>query len=200
MTLVRGERLNGNAMDYDEIGELIGDIKFHYVETGQWDSRQCSRLLQLTQHIPLQAGRKRGVKHDDLFDIVQLAYQFAFKHLNDLTDDRAFPKYLFTIADNLCRKYWIKRLRAGTRESLEFENGKQKPLKELQTDSRNLSDRENLRDAIDQLPDMYRETIEMHYFAGMKAIEIADTLHISINTVTSRIRRGRIMLKDLLEE
>ncbi len=59
--------------------------------------------------------------------------------------------------------------------------------------------RENLRDAIDQLPDIYRETIEMHYFAGLKAFEIANSLNVSINTVTSRIRRGRLLLKDLLE-
>ncbi|MBN1880413.1 RNA polymerase sigma factor [bacterium] len=186
-------------MDYDEIGELIGEIKFRYVQTGEWDSGQCTKLLQLTQHVPMMVGRKRGVSFDDLNDIVQQSYHAAFKYLHLLSDDRSFPKYLYTIADNLCRKYWKKRIKMGYPESLEFPDGHAKALEPVQMDYEQMHIRENLRDAVSQLPDIYRETIEMHYFAGMKALEIAETLHISINTVTSRIRRGRILLKDILE-
>lgn len=186
-------------MDYDEIGEIIGEIKFRYVQTGEWDSGQCTRLLQLTQHVPLMVGRKRGIGFDDLDDIVQQAYQAAFKYLHLLSDDRSFPKYLYTITDNLCRKYWKKRIRMGHQESLEFENGHEKILEPIRNDYDRAHIRENLRDAVGQLPELYRQTIEMHYFAGMKAFEIADEMHVSINTVTSRIRRGRLLLKEILE-
>ncbi len=186
-------------MDYEEIGEIIGEIKFHYVETGEWDAVQCAKLLNLTQHVPLMVGRKRGVDFDDLNDIVQQTYHAAFKHIRLLSDDRAFPKYLYTIADNLCRKYWKNRLKMGHQESLDDPDAHSKALEPSAADQDQMRIRENLREAIVQLPAIYRETIEMHYFAGMKAFEIADTLHISINTVTSRIRRGRMILKDLLE-
>ncbi len=187
-------------MDYDEIGELIGKIKFHYIETGEWNTTDCEKLLNLTQHVPILAGRRRGVRTDDLCDIVQQTYQAAFQSIAMLTDDRAFPKYLFTIADNLCRKYWLKRYKTKQNASIEYLDNKQTKKTDLQNSLRLQDDRENLRDAISQLPEVYRQTIEMHYYAGMKAIEIAETTHTSINTITSRIRRARKLLKTLLEE
>ena len=186
-------------MDYEEIGELIGNIKFGYVETGKWDSVMCNKLLELTQHVPMMVGRKRGIDPDDLPDIVQQAYQAAFRYLPKLDDDRTFPRYLYTIADNLCRKYWKKRIKMGRQEELDFADGRPvSPRPSLEVfEQHDL--RENLRDAIAQLPDIYREAIELFYFAGLKAREIADECNISTNTVTSRIRRGRLMLKEILE-
>jgi RNA polymerase sigma-70 factor, ECF subfamily len=189
----------GAAMDYEEIGDLIGEIKFHYVETGTWDSAQCARLLELTQHVPLIVGRKRGIHCDDLNDIVQQSYQAAFKYLSQLADDRSFPRYLYTISENLCRRYWQKRIKSGYQEDFFFDDGREKCFTSTITDFENEHVRENLRDAIDQLPDIYKQTIEMFYFAGMKACEIATAMQVSINTVTSRVRRARKLLKDILE-
>lgn len=186
-------------MDYEEIGELISDIKFHYIETGEWNTALCSKLLTLTQHVPMMVGRKRGVDADDLPDIVQQAYHAAFKYLSRLDDDRTFPRYLYTIADNLCRKYWQKRLRMGRPEPMEYADGRPVSTRRSNEQFDRLRLREDLRDAVDKLPDLYREAIELFYFAGLKAREIADKLHISTNTVTSRVRRGRIMLKEILE-
>ncbi|HPQ42275.1 MAG TPA: sigma-70 family RNA polymerase sigma factor [bacterium] len=186
-------------MDYEEIGELISDIKFHYVETGEWHGTLCSRLLTLTQHVPAMVGRKRGIAPDDLPDIIQQSYHAAFKYLNTLDDDRTFPRYLYTITDNLCRKYWQKRLRMGHSEPLEHEDGRPVSTRRSHEHFESIRLREDLRDAVDKLPDLYREAIELFYFAGLKAREIADTLDVSNNTVTSRVRRGRIMLKEILE-
>ncbi|MCD4653595.1 sigma-70 family RNA polymerase sigma factor, partial [bacterium] len=135
-------------MDYEEIGELIGNIKFHYVESGEWNSLMCGKLFNLTQHVPLMVGRKRGIDQDDLQDIVQQSYQAAFKYLNRLDDDRTFPRYLYTIADNLCRKYWQKRIKTGHKLRIEFSDGypmTSKPSLE-QFDQAVL--REDLRDAV----------------------------------------------------
>jgi len=187
-------------MDYEEIGEIVGNIKFHYVETGEWNSPMCGKLMNLTQHVPLMVGRKRGISYDDLPDIVQQSYQAAFGYLDRLGDDRSFPKYLYTIADNLCRKYWKNKIKTGYQTELEFSDGH--PVTQLpNTEQFNQAVlREDLRDAVNQLPDIYKEAIELFYFAGLKAKEISLELNISINTVTSRVRRGRLLLKDFLEE
>ncbi|MBN1295868.1 sigma-70 family RNA polymerase sigma factor [bacterium] len=186
-------------MDYEEIGDLISDIKFQYVETGEWAGTLCARLLELTHHVPLMVGRRRGIAADDLPDIIQQAYQAAFTYLNTLDDDRTFPRYLYTITDNLCRKYWRRRIRAGHQDPLVTEDGRSTTTRPSAEQFDGLSLREDLRDAVGQLPQMYRETIELFYFAGLKAREIADRLNISTNTVTSRVRRGRMLLKELLE-
>ncbi len=50
------------------------------------------------------------------------------------------------------------------------------------------------------LPPKYRVIIYMHYYQGYKAAEIAQMLDMSVNTVLSRLSRGRRKLKDILTE
>lgn len=186
-------------MEYERIEEIIGDIKYHYLETGEWHSSLCSQLIEMTRHVPLMVSNNRGVKTEDIPDIIQQSYQSAFRYLAKLQDDRSFPRYLFTIADNLCRKYWRKKKQTGYQEQLEYGEGRPVSMRPSMNQYNRSDLRENLRDAVSKLPDTYRETIELFYFAGLKAREIASELDISTNTVTSRMRRGRIMLKEILE-
>lgn len=50
------------------------------------------------------------------------------------------------------------------------------------------------------LPQKYREIIYLHYFQGYKASEIAQMTGLKESTVLSRLRRGRMRLKDILIE
>lgn len=50
------------------------------------------------------------------------------------------------------------------------------------------------------LPSKYREIIYLHYFQGYKAYEIAQMTGLKESTVLSRLRRGRMRLKDILIE
>ena len=60
-------------------------------------------------------------------------------------------------------------------------------------------DDEELATAVTKLPLKLREVILLHYYQGMKVNDIADTLSISQSTVSGRLKRGRIKLKNLLE-
>lgn len=51
---------------------------------------------------------------------------------------------------------------------------------------------------IKSLPDKYREAIELWEYEGVSQKEISGKLNISYPAVRSRIRRGRLMLKDKL--
>ena len=57
-----------------------------------------------------------------------------------------------------------------------------------------------LREAMKTLKKGYREVIFLHYFEGYTAAEIGKMLKISETAVTTRLQRGRIMLKRFLEE
>ena len=56
-----------------------------------------------------------------------------------------------------------------------------------------------LRDALRKLRPIYREVIHLHYYEGFTAAQIAKMLHLSTSAVTSRLQRGRNMLKQYLE-
>lgn len=57
-----------------------------------------------------------------------------------------------------------------------------------------------VRDAVLALPGKYREVIVLHYDREMKLAEIAETLHLPINTVSTRLRRARMQLRKTLGE
>ena len=57
-----------------------------------------------------------------------------------------------------------------------------------------------LRKALKELKKGYREVIFLHYFEGYTAAEIGKILNISETAVTTRLQRGRKMLKRFLTE
>ncbi len=57
-----------------------------------------------------------------------------------------------------------------------------------------------LREALKELKKSYREVIFLHYFEGYTAAEIGKILKISETAVTTRLHRGREMLKRFLDE
>lgn len=57
-----------------------------------------------------------------------------------------------------------------------------------------------LKNALFMLPVMYREVLILHYYRDLKIREIADILSCSENTVKTRLRRARTLLKNQLEQ
>lgn len=57
-----------------------------------------------------------------------------------------------------------------------------------------------LREAVKTLKKGYREVIFLHYYEGYTAAEIGKMLKISESAVTTRLQRGREMLKRFLTE
>ena len=57
-----------------------------------------------------------------------------------------------------------------------------------------------VREAVLALPGKYREVIVLYYDRDMKLGEIAEALHLPVNTVSTRLRRARVLLKKTLGE
>lgn len=56
-----------------------------------------------------------------------------------------------------------------------------------------------LRAVLKQLPAMYFKPIRGYYFENLSYQTLAENLNLSINTVRTRMRRGKIILTRLLE-
>jgi RNA polymerase sigma-70 factor, ECF subfamily len=57
---------------------------------------------------------------------------------------------------------------------------------------------QQVRHALEQLPEEQRQALALAYFMGMTQQEIAEKLKQPLGTVKTRIRLGMIKLKDLL--
>lgn len=57
-----------------------------------------------------------------------------------------------------------------------------------------------LEEMVRQLPDGYREAVQLSEIDGLPQQEVADRLGLSLSGAKSRIQRGRVMLKGVLEQ
>ena len=60
------------------------------------------------------------------------------------------------------------------------------------------ADKETLRRALEELPEMFRETLVLREMEGMSYREIADVTSVSLGTVMSRLARARTRLRQSL--
>jgi len=131
----------------------------------------------------------------DAEDITQEAFIKAYRKLHTLRWWDNFLAWLYAITSNLC-KDWIRS--QSKRPDREF-IADQEPdiLERPSTDSYDNGDvRESVNEALESLPEIYRQALTLYYLGGMNSREIARFLGASPNTVAQRLKRGRARLKE----
>lgn len=136
------------------------------------------------------AFRLTGRSHD-AEDLVQQAFLQAQRNYRQLRQDGASGAWLAAIVRNL----WLKELRRRGRR------GETAPLVDVAADAGEppLDDADELQAALRRLDDDHRTVLLMHYFEDRPYRQIAETLHVPLGTVMSRLHRARSRLKIELE-
>lgn len=147
---------------------------------------------------------------EEASDLTQETFLSALKAINKFRGEADLKTWLFRIAINESRNRfrWWKRRRRDVTISLDMTIGESEtPLSEtfsnnsLNPEEKALrGEREKLlREALNDLPDIFREAVVLCDIEGLSYEEIAQTLEVNIGTVKSRIARGRDELRRKLE-
>jgi RNA polymerase sigma-70 factor (ECF subfamily) len=137
-------------------------------------------------------------------DLAQETFVRAYEALAALKNPSAFAGWVLSIAHNICIDYLRNKSRTV---SLETHAEKDSHGRIVLTDKNEVAvveklAREEARDrilkAIDSLSEDYRVTLLLRHVGGLSCEEIADTLGISVGTVTSRLSRAHRMLREKL--
>ena len=135
----------------------------------------------------------------DAQDVTQEACLRAFRFFGGYQGGN-MRAWLLTIVRNTCYT-WLHQNRAhGTDESFDEEihsgeiSGSANP--EIQVLAS--ADKETLRRALEELPEVFREVLVLREIEGMSYKEIADVASISLGTVMSRLARARTRLRQSL--
>ncbi len=156
-------------------------------------------LLRITED-PEEAG-----------DLTQETFLRALKAIHKFRGDAELKTWLFRIAINQSKNRfrWWKRRKKEKTISLDAPVGDgETPMSEMvSTGAANpeekalQNERENyLCEALNDLPDIFREAVILCDIEGFAYEEIADILEINIGTVKSRIARGREELRKKLKD
>ena len=131
----------------------------------------------------------------------------AFRHLKSFRGDAKFSTWLVTIAMNEARQR-LRKAKMAVQESLDGDlEGKEGDFTPaVLTDWREIPSealekkemRQKLREAVEQLPPIYREVLVLRDLEELNQEETASALGIRVTLVKVRLHRARMMLQKLL--
>jgi RNA polymerase sigma factor (sigma-70 family) len=135
---------------------------------------------------------------DDAEDVTQEVFITAYKKLHSLKNWDSFRLWLYSITRNACKMFMRSKLKRPDKEYLEDKDTDtlEKPsLDAYRKDSDWKSLNDSLYDALNSLPEMYRQVLSLYYLSEMTSKEISESLVISPMTVLQRLNRARALLK-----
>jgi RNA polymerase sigma-70 factor (ECF subfamily) len=137
----------------------------------------------------------------DVEEAVQDVFVQAWRNLDRYRGDAAVFTWLYRIGVN----EGLARRRGKRLETVDLDSppaaavhdtrGETQPQRSIEmTDTR-----EHVHAALAALPFDYREAVVLRDLAGLSNEEVADALDLSVAAAKSRIHRGRMQLRELLE-
>ena len=138
-------------------------------------------------------------------EITQDTFLQVYKNLAQLKNPNQFGGWIYVIANRLCLK-WLQK------NKLPMQSLDDTPMEEIEevsytryaSDQRQaevVEDRhERVKRLLAQLPESERTVVTLYYLGEMTAQEIGKFLGVSVNTIKSRLRRGRKRLQEQQEE
>ena len=154
------------------------------------------------------AALRMTANRQDAEDLVQETYLKAVRNLHRYRDDGSCKAWLFRILTNTYIDSYRKARRSPMPVELDEEgaSGLYERMVAPPGDDGALDDflgrfvADEVKRALDGLPEIFRSVIALRDIEGFSYQEIADMLEIPIGTVMSRLFRGRRLLQDALRD
>jgi RNA polymerase sigma-70 factor, ECF subfamily len=127
-------------------------------------------------------------------DLTQEVFVKFYNKMDTFREESSLKTWIVRMAINHCKDYlrrWDTRMISFTNTINEVVKGK------FGTPEQTLIQKETNSDLIQKLlslPVKYREIIFLFYFEEMKLAEIAECMNLNINTVKTRLAKGRKLL------
>ncbi|MEP6988457.1 MAG: RNA polymerase sigma factor [Chloroflexota bacterium] len=154
-------------------------------------------LLLQSQPSLTRFARKFCATPDDVEDAVQASLWIIYRKINSLRTSKAFVSWIFQIVRNECyallrhEKFALDHIEISKLDYLDYTSSTDHDLYSTLA--------QDLITAIEKLPPQQREILILRDIEGLTAPEVAERLHITIETVKSRLHYARATLRQLLE-
>lgn len=142
-------------------------------------------------------------------DVFQTTFVKIIQNLHLFEEGRKFRPWMYTIAINLAKDLLARRKRFSV-ISIDAENTNEEYSgsiaetlegKEMTPvdEALNAEAAKQVRDAMEKLPDHYRQALYLVYFQGLKYEEAAESLGIAKGTISGRLRHAITKLNSLMQ-
>ena len=146
---------------------------------------------------------KRGFSSEESRDLAQDTFLRVFNKWDSFRGDSSAETWLFQIAANLYKNK-LRSLQTQKRDAqevsldavVELGTGERDPLGVVLTEE----EVRLLRVALEELPPQMRQAVFLRVDGDLKYREIADVMHVSIETVKAHLYQARQQLRDRLAD
>lgn len=131
-------------------------------------------------------------------DLTQEIFIKCYEKLDQFTRRSAIKTWAYRIACNHCKDYlrsWHYRKITLNEKILDYFPSKSDHVED-EIIAKN--EEESLTQAVMNLPLKYREAVFLHYYEELTLAEISKVTSVNINTVKTRLKRAKELLKDML--
>ncbi|MHC5229730.1 RNA polymerase sigma factor [Enterococcus sp. LJL99] len=167
------------------MGETTQQLLVKQAKKG--DAHAFIQLCEKYQNVLYNSAYKILQNNEDVADCLQETEINAWQNIKQLKNEKAFNSWIFKIMLNNAKDRLKKKI-----DFIELEE-------QFIASETNTYNQENLNSEFQNLSERYRIPIILYYYAGFSMKEIADQLDIPLNTVKTRLSRGRNLLKISLE-
>jgi len=134
------------------------------------------------------------VAEDAVDDLLQNVFMKIHLHIDSLKDDTKLESWLYQITRNAITDYYrTKRISEKLPDCLE-----QPQPEEEESIRKELS--ACLEPMVRELPDKYRNAVQLSEIENRTQKEVAEQEGISLSGAKSRVQRGRVLLKTMLSD
>ncbi|CAM4000914.1 sigma-70 family RNA polymerase sigma factor [Cohnella lubricantis] len=173
-------------------------VKPDLIQAAQAGDRDA--LVELLREIEQQVYRTAYYllnNEQDALDASQEALIRIYTKINTYEEKALFKTWVQRIVTNICIDKFRRNRPSVSIEEHEFvfhagDNVEAEVLAAY--------DAEEIRDAIDKLPEHHRTVVVLRYLQDFSYNEIADSLNLPLNTVKSYLFRARQQLQSLLHD
>ncbi|TGK28182.1 RNA polymerase sigma factor [Leptospira gomenensis] len=168
---------------------------------GDFDSFE--QLMNRYQGLVYSQAIKAFRNETEAEDFTQDIFLKAFESLSTFQGRSQFSTWLFTIARNeIIRRYRKEHPEISGLDALLLAEIEKEKKSEVSSEQENKllkqESSEKIRDLVQNLPELYRKPIALHYFENMSYKEISKKLNLKMNTLKSYIFRGKEIMRDWL--
>lgn len=169
------------------------------------DPRAFERLYRLHSRRVYGLCLRLAGNPTDAEDLTQEAFLQLFRKIRTFRGESRFSTWLHRLTVNvvLMRRRKKRHPEVSLDATSESSEEESRPLLEPGGPDLRMSgvlDRVNLNNAIEQLPDGYREMFILHDVEGYEHAEIAGILGCSVGNSKSQLFKARVRLRELLRE
>lgn len=162
------------------------------------DQKELAFLLEvIDQHrLALGAVRKMLIDEGDVHDAMQQTLMAVHRGIGGFERRSRFTTWLYRVAEREA----LQVLRRNKRVAVPDGDDLSGLVEEVRNMSSIVASRAMIQQALEELDDKFREPVVMCDVQGMDYATIAETLGIPLNTVRTRISRGRQYIADRIQE